>query len=136
MAPPPNESLDVVQILRDDRVNPEGGSYSSTSRPKTESPRSESGSPLNIEGNPTGHKGYVSFHLPQREKYDMKFVANGTASSPNPPGSSGPSSPIPSPSSSWTRSHSLLRKIHRGQELLRLLQQPLHIQLRMLMTHV
>ena len=51
---------DIVQILRDDRVSPEGGSYSFDVETQDGIQRSESGSPLNVENNPTGQQGTVS----------------------------------------------------------------------------
>ncbi|MCL4148985.1 UNVERIFIED_CONTAM: hypothetical protein GTU68_019255, partial [Idotea baltica] len=65
-----------IEIIRDDRVNPEGGSYSFDVETADGIVRSESGSPLDIEGNPTGQQGSVSFTFPNGEQFDLKFVAN------------------------------------------------------------
>ncbi|MCL4142602.1 UNVERIFIED_CONTAM: hypothetical protein GTU68_019108, partial [Idotea baltica] len=72
----PRSYGNVVEILKDDRVHPEGGSYSFDVETADGIQRSESGSPLSIDGYPTGQQGYVSFTFPNGEKYDMKFVAN------------------------------------------------------------
>ncbi|KAL7638710.1 UNVERIFIED_CONTAM: hypothetical protein RMT77_010243 [Armadillidium vulgare] len=68
--------LRVAEILRDDRVHPEGGRYSFDFETEDGIKRSESGSPLSIENYPTGQQGYVSFTFPNGEDFDLKFVAD------------------------------------------------------------
>ncbi|MCL4156239.1 UNVERIFIED_CONTAM: hypothetical protein GTU68_015356, partial [Idotea baltica] len=72
----PDYSDDIVKIIRDDRVNPEAGSYSFDVETEDGIVRSESGSPLSIDGYPTGQQGSISFTFPNGEEYDLKFVAN------------------------------------------------------------
>ncbi|MCL4156299.1 UNVERIFIED_CONTAM: hypothetical protein GTU68_044113, partial [Idotea baltica] len=56
-----------IEIIRDDRVHPEGGSYSFDVETEDGIKRSESGSPLSIDGYPTGQQGTVEFPLPNGE---------------------------------------------------------------------
>ncbi|MCL4156164.1 UNVERIFIED_CONTAM: hypothetical protein GTU68_017658, partial [Idotea baltica] len=75
-------SLDVIEILRDDRVNPSAGSYSFDVETADGLVRSESGSPLDIEGNPTGQQGSISFKFPTGESYELTFVADDNGFQP------------------------------------------------------
>ncbi|MCL4144541.1 UNVERIFIED_CONTAM: hypothetical protein GTU68_047899, partial [Idotea baltica] len=85
-APPaPAPAPAYVKILRDDRVNPEAGSYSFDVETEDGIVRSESGSPLSIEGNPTGQQGSISFPLPNGETFSLKFVANENGYQPESP---------------------------------------------------
>ncbi|KAL7638715.1 UNVERIFIED_CONTAM: hypothetical protein RMT77_010248 [Armadillidium vulgare] len=66
----------VMQIVRDDRVEPSEGKYSFDIETEDGIVRSESGSPLNLEGNPTGQQGTISFTFPNGEEFKLSFVAN------------------------------------------------------------
>ncbi|RXG70330.1 Larval cuticle protein LCP-17 [Armadillidium vulgare] len=79
------DDSDEVLILRDDRVHPEEGHYSFDFETADGIRRSESGSPLNIENNPTGQQGVVSFTFPNGEHFELKFVANDGGYQPESP---------------------------------------------------
>lgn len=51
---------EVIPIVRDERVGPEEGSYSFDFETGNGIVVSESGSPLSIEGNPTGQQGSIA----------------------------------------------------------------------------
>ncbi|MCL4138419.1 UNVERIFIED_CONTAM: hypothetical protein GTU68_008748, partial [Idotea baltica] len=97
----PDYPAQVVKILRDDRVHPEAGSYSFDVETEDGIVRSESGSPLSIEGNPTGQQNLPSSNCASKFR-PLKFVANAERGlHPNPPGlPEAPRFPPRSPSSS------------------------------------
>ncbi|KAL7638711.1 UNVERIFIED_CONTAM: hypothetical protein RMT77_010244 [Armadillidium vulgare] len=78
-------SADYPEILRDDRAHPEDGRYSFDIETEDGIKRSESGSPLDIDENPTGQQGSVSFTLPNGEEFNLKFVADGNGYQPESP---------------------------------------------------
>ncbi|RXG60727.1 hypothetical protein Avbf_13038 [Armadillidium vulgare] len=51
------ENVEYVKILRDERQGPEDGSYSFDIETEDGIIRSETGTPLNIDQNPTGQQG-------------------------------------------------------------------------------
>merc|ERR1719507_2078783 len=67
---------DPIEILRDDRLHPEGGSYSFDFETENGIQRSESGARLDIDEEPTGQQGSFSFPLPNGEQFELKFVAD------------------------------------------------------------
>lgn len=53
-------SLQHIEIIRDDRVHPDAGSYSFNVETEDGIHRSEYGSPLSIKDNPTGQRGEIA----------------------------------------------------------------------------
>ncbi|RXG74074.1 Cuticle protein AMP1A, partial [Armadillidium vulgare] len=68
---------EIIEILRDDRVHPEDGKYSFDFETENGIVRSESGSRLeDVENEPVGQQGSVSFTFPNGEEFDLTFVAD------------------------------------------------------------
>ncbi|KAL7638718.1 UNVERIFIED_CONTAM: hypothetical protein RMT77_010251 [Armadillidium vulgare] len=82
---PSGRSFDVVEILKDNRIHPEDGAYSFDIETEDGIVRSESGSRLNVEGNPVGQQGEISFPLPDGQLFTLKFVANEHGFQPESP---------------------------------------------------
>ncbi|KAL7638713.1 UNVERIFIED_CONTAM: hypothetical protein RMT77_010246 [Armadillidium vulgare] len=72
-----SNSHEVIEILRDDRFHPEDGKYSFDVETEDGIVRSESGSRLeDVENEPVGQQGSVSFTFPNGEEFSLKFVAD------------------------------------------------------------